>query len=291
MEHVSKKHSRLITEATGRCMDYWNAMCLAMRDVLSKDFAVYSDILLSRMRVMALRGARGTIHTDAFKGVSPNFFIPHDDHAKLRLWRFPEFRTSVVTLNGRLYIPMGYSEGGGLRMYGVEGSNPITLQTNAQKYLFPPEEVHNLQPVGRLPFVVSGMKQRRLQIARNSEPLTSFSDARDFELLSIAYAFRNAAEDPMKFPHKKTSILKGTGIAHQFWAWKFMHEYIGKPESERTHIYFRLVREAVSGSNYVGENFTAVKKGDDLLDSSNPGVFTSSEVSNFQLRIEDMVAI
>ncbi len=70
-----------------------------------------------------------------------------------------------------------------------------------------------------------------------------------------------------------------------------MHEYIGKPESERTHIYFRLVREAVSGSNYVGENFTAVKKGDDLLDSSNPGVFTSSEVSNFQLRIEDMVAI
>jgi hypothetical protein len=49
MEHVSKKHSRLITEATGRCMDYWNAMCLAMRGVLSKDFAVYSDILLSRM--------------------------------------------------------------------------------------------------------------------------------------------------------------------------------------------------------------------------------------------------
>ncbi len=98
-------------------MDYWNAMCLAMRDVLSKNFAVYSDILLSRMRVMALRGARGGgIHTDVFKGVTPNFFIPHGDHAKLRLWHFPEFRTSVVTLNGRLYIPMGYSEGGGLRM-------------------------------------------------------------------------------------------------------------------------------------------------------------------------------
>jgi hypothetical protein len=43
-------------------------------------------------------------------------------------------------------------------MYGVEGSdslkpNPITLQTDAQKYLFPPEEVHNLQPVGRLPLI------------------------------------------------------------------------------------------------------------------------------------------
>jgi hypothetical protein len=76
---------------------------------------------------------------------------------------------------------------------------------------------------------------------------------------SIAYAFGKAAEDPMMFPSKRTSTLKGTGIAHKFWAWKFMHKYSGKPEAERTHVYFRLVREALSGSNYVGDNLTDVK--------------------------------
>jgi hypothetical protein len=167
MEHVSKKFSRTITEETGRCMDYWNAVCVAMRHVLLKNWAGYSDILLGRMRVMALRGARGRRHTDAFKGVTPNFFIPHNDKAKLRLWHFPEFRSSVVALNGSLYIPMGFSEGGGLRMYGVQCQellkpNSITAKTDASKFLFSPAEVENLQPVGRLPFVVAGMKQKKL---------------------------------------------------------------------------------------------------------------------------------
>jgi hypothetical protein len=137
--------------------------------------------------------------------------------------------------------------------------------------------------------VVAGIKQNQLQIATKLEDLERYRCAGDFELCSIAYAFRKAADCPMKFPHHRTSTLQGTGISHEFWAWKFMHEYIGKPEAERTHVYFRLVHEALTGSNYVGDNFTEVKKGDSLLDSLNPGVFTSSAVPNFQLKISDMV--
>ncbi len=62
---------------------------------------------------------------------------------------------------------MGFSEGGGLRMYGVQCQellkpNSITAKTDASKFLFSPAEVENLQPVGRLPFVVAGMKQKKL---------------------------------------------------------------------------------------------------------------------------------
>jgi hypothetical protein len=50
-------------------------------------------------------------------------------------------------------------------------------------------------------------------------------------------------------------------------SWKLIHEYEGEPEAERTHVYFRLVMEALSGSNYVGggDNFTEAKG-----DSCNP---------------------
>jgi hypothetical protein len=34
---------------------------------------------------------------------------------------------------------------------------------------------------------------------------------------------------------------------------------------------------------------TVRSDGDSLLDSCNPGVFTSSELSNFQIKIEEMV--
>jgi hypothetical protein len=64
---------------------------------------------LATMRVFAIVGARTVCHTDAFGGDTLNYFLPHGSGCKLKIYKFPEFRSSFILYKGYPFIPLSYS--------------------------------------------------------------------------------------------------------------------------------------------------------------------------------------
>jgi hypothetical protein len=65
---------------------------------------------LETIRVAAICGAMTKSHTDTFSGLISNCIQFHRTGAGLKVYKFPDFRSSVVQLQGHPYIPMSYSE-------------------------------------------------------------------------------------------------------------------------------------------------------------------------------------
>jgi hypothetical protein len=221
---------------------------------------------LETMRICPIAGARTLCHTDADRGNTKNYMLCQGDGCGLRVYNFPEFHCCVVTLNGIPYIPIGYSERNqSLRMYR---SNPND-QRKAQKLEFKgmSKYLTELHPVGRLPFVVVGIKGGLLQIDDSpSVPYQTdtISTPRDYPLVDFraALAMANLPENAMARPFHDSRLV---GKPHEwvdFEAWKFRHEFEGwNPNCPRTHVFFRLLRQLPTAENYIGkgkQNFVAI---------------------------------
>jgi hypothetical protein len=100
-------------------------------------------------------GARTKLHIDNFNGPYKSYVMFHTNHPNscyLKYFLFPKFRTSIVILKGRHFIPVGYSERNGIILIGLKNDS-----TDAQKCEVPVEAMDLLEPFGNPPYAVIGI--------------------------------------------------------------------------------------------------------------------------------------
>jgi hypothetical protein len=246
---------RLTSILSEKHMDY-------IREV-SDSIRLYDPTLqpktLGTIRVVAICGAMTKSHTDAFGGLTSNYVQFHGTGAGLKVYKFPQFRCSVVLFQGRPYIPMSFSERSGLKMYGVKDdidSTPpfVDRKKKATKYQFTASTIDSLQPYGTLKYVVAGIKQGKLQIVDANEGQRVYLTCKNLSRISIMDAFEmsshvdNLTTQVLSRKHYK---IKGKqGQWNKFEAWKYRHELLGDCWVRRTHAYFRLIRGPIKGADY-----------------------------------------
>jgi hypothetical protein len=270
-----------------------------------------SRSFLKYLRVSGLAGASTLMHTDSYRGYTHNYVMFHDVGCHLRIHLFPKFRTSVVVLFGRLYIPVSYSTIYGIRVYGLPlsaGCDEFNEDTHVTKLLIPAEALSYFQPYGDLPYAVVGTKKEngknRLQIDDAPEGWEKHGSKwhgskghgskrqndrvcktpKDLSLVSLNDAFQKAAKCRQDFPYRRTHEMSKTNLWHQFTAWQFAHEVRQGTNTlaRRTHAYTRLIREVPTGANYNYKqgnpmNFVKVTM-EDLKEESNQGSYLGTNI-------------
>jgi hypothetical protein len=211
---------------------------------------------LGTLRVSAIVGAHTLCHTDSFRGRTDNYLLCHGTGCKLRVYNFPHFHCCVVSLKGHLFIPMGYSERKqSLRMYGIDPTDSSKAAKfeflNVDKYL------RDLHPIGRLPFVVVGIKQGLLQI--DNSPVcfattSTIASPSSYQSISFRTAIDVARNPVNAFPPSRKTYYD-TGAMDKwtsFPAWMLRHEFIGNnPMCRRTQVFFRCLRQLPTSENYI----------------------------------------
>jgi hypothetical protein len=267
---LSEKHSSYVEE---------------VGDSMATLYPYLTQETLETIRVASIKGARTRCHTDSFGGLTENYVTFHGTGAGLVVHRFPSFRTSVVLLRGRPYIPMAYSERTGLKMYSLHASN-------AEKFLFPADAVDELQPFGNIPYVVAGIKKGKLQVVATNEGPKRYESCADFQQISVKEAYKlaslakNLVTKNRKGKHSSYKIQGKMGKWSKFEAWRYRHEFYGDPFVCRTHVYFRLVRTPISGSNYVKspKNFTEVS-----YEQLEKGLFNGNVIPPYMYHLNECV--
>jgi hypothetical protein len=102
-------------------------------------------------------------------------------------FQFPKFRSSIVILKGRHFIPVGYSGRSGIRLIGLQEDSSA-----APKYEVPVEALAMLEPFGNLPYAVIGMKGKLLQVCP-TDSYQVFSKPLCFPTKSFQEALQDAA--------------------------------------------------------------------------------------------------
>jgi hypothetical protein len=224
--------------------------------VCSKAIPLRHRYSLSTLRVSAIVGAQTLYHTDSFCGRTDNYLLCHGTGCKLRVYNFPHFHCCVVSLKGHLFIPMGYSERNqSLRMYSIDPSDDSKVMKF--EFLYVDKFLCNLHPVGRLPFVVVGIKDGALPIDNSPHPFPSIGTiARpsDYQSISLKMAIQ-IARKPINVFTTSHKTYYDTGEMDKwtsFPAWMLRHEFVGNnPMCPRTQVFFRLLRQLPTGSNYI----------------------------------------
>jgi hypothetical protein len=106
--------------------------------------------------ICAIRGARTKLHIGNFSRPCKSHVMFHTNDPNscyLKYFLFPKFRSSIVILKDRHFIPVGYSERNGIRLIGLKKDS-----TDAQKYEVPVEAMDLLEHFGNLPYAVIGIK-------------------------------------------------------------------------------------------------------------------------------------
>jgi hypothetical protein len=220
---------------------------------------------LSTLRVSFICGARTRLHTDAFGGPTDNYFLPHGVGCQLRVHRFPAFRSSVVLYRGKPFIPLAY--GGAKDELHMIGGSP-SCSTQAAKYEFKGFNGNftELRPFGNLDVVVIGVKSGKLQVCPYLSEVDwgkTIAGPHELPLITLEQALERAEA------HKSSVRLEPVilGKAHtwsSFTGWRYAHEYVGsEPMCERTHVFFRVVRQRLPSRNFVRRrkrNFVTVRR-------------------------------
>jgi hypothetical protein len=150
---------------------------------------------------------------------------------------------------------MGYSEHKqSLRMYGIDPSD--SSRATKFEFLNVDKFLRDLHPIGRLPFIVVGIKQGHLQIDNSPDCFAATSTiASPSTYQSIAFrAAINVAVEPINAVPPSRKTYYDTGAMNKwtsFPAWKLRHEFIGdNPMCPRTQLFFRILRQNPTSSNY-----------------------------------------
>ena len=194
------------------------------------------------MRVNLVAGAKTSPHTDTMRGATPNFFMveePSDDGTTpfcLQVRLFPNFKTSVVLLDGQLHIPHKQKRSH-LIMIGLKNNNP-------HYYVFPTKTIDSLQPVGDIRgLIVVGVKEEKIQVM--SDEYQVYSTTKSMPLMPIDEVFELAKRNPTVLPRKLFAHYDKPGVWHKFWGWKNSHCLLPGTDyrMRRIHTFYRPVRE------------------------------------------------
>lgn len=227
------------------------------------------------IRINPIRGAMTTPHTDNMRGPTVNLVNFHSEtsdtvNARMMVKTWPEFRTSVVSLGGDLYIPFTHTEvEDELVLIGPGKSTESHLPQDcwgrkingtergwATFFKFPAKVLGCLKPFGHLNFAVLGTCQGKLQTIPFLNPLdsagVSFASPKAATKISLDDAIQYASANrhpPECCNMKALEIGNKANMWHQFYGWRFMHWFEGDPMVPRTHVFFRFVRENNSGGS------------------------------------------
>ena len=142
-----------------------------------------------------------------------------DSGFMLRIRLFPNFRCSVVKLNGKLFIPMFYDVKR-LVMIGLErGGNELNAP---HFFVFKAETINKIEPYGNLQNeIVVGIKCGKLQMLRTSQFV--IESPAELPLRNINELFADAAKNPAELPTKEYKYISADYKWCEFCGWKNIH--------------------------------------------------------------------
>jgi hypothetical protein len=200
-----------------------------------------SKAVLKTMRISCIDGAQTQSHTDTLRSHTHNYVLFHGADCHLKVFRWPNFHSSIVLLKGNPYIAIEYSACSGLIMYGMTRDGSMDM---AIRYLFAAEVIAEIQPFGELPFAVVGIVEGKLQTMKmpSKTAVDLIPKVSALKLVSLEEAFAMMTRVEMKRPYRAVRIGKANQWV-KFSAWKHRHEHVGNPNVPRTSVFFRDLRE------------------------------------------------
>ena len=199
------------------------------------------------MRVNLVAGAVTSAHTDTMRGATPNFFMvekPANDNTTpfcLQVRMFPNFKTSIVKLDGKLFIPHKQKRSH-LILIGLKDDKP-------HYYVYPTNYIERLEPYGALSgAIVVGIKNGKLQTM--SDQCKVHQTTREMELITFQEAVDIATKHPEDKPKKLFRYLSKPEVWHHFVGWKNSHQLLPGCDHRlrRIHVFYRPVREETAAA-------------------------------------------
>lgn len=200
------------------------------------------------MRVNMVLGAMSGPHTDTMRGATPNFMMvesPRDDGKylpfTLAVRLFPNFKTSVVLLDGKTFIPHKLKRSH-LILIGLENNKP-------HYYVYPAHTIERLEPYGDLDgCIVVGIKKNKLQVM--SDEYKIYQSTSEMPLLSVDEILAIAKEHKATKPYRMFMYLSEPLKWHKFFGWKHAHHLLKGCDHRvrRLHVFYRPVREETSAA-------------------------------------------
>jgi len=199
------------------------------------------------MRANLVAGARTNAHADTMRGATPNFFMvekpANDDKISfcLLVRMFPNFKTSIVLLDGELFIPHKQKRSH-LMLTGLKNDNPHC-------FVHPTKHMEKLEPCGDLKgFIVVGTKGKKMQVVSDEHVVHPTTETMD----SIGYgtAIELATQHPATKPFQMNKCCDKPDVWHTFAGWK--HSHMMAPNCDhrlrRIHVFHRPAREETSAT-------------------------------------------
>jgi hypothetical protein len=199
------------------------------------------------MRVNLVAGAKTSPHTDTMRGATPNFFAVEKGEEDgttpfcLQVRKFPNFKTSVVLLDGNMFIPHKQKRSH-LILIGLKEDKP-------HYYVYPTETIEKLEAYGDIKsYIVVGIKEEKLQVMPDEYAV--YNSTQSMPLISINDIFQIAKENPATKPKRLFSYLSEPGRWHCFYGWKHSHNILNGCDyrKRRIHVFYRPVREETSSA-------------------------------------------
>ena len=237
---------------------HWGSdMCLFSRKHINFLNAIHSSIKMKfpelrkltndYMRVNLVAGARTNAHTDTMRGATPNFFMvekPANDNKIpfcLLVRMFPNFKTSMVLLDGELFIPHKQKRSH-LTLIGLKNNNP-------HYFVYPTKYIEKLEPYGDLKgVIVVGIKGKKLQVM--SDEYMVYPTTETMDLISYGTAIELATQHPAQKPFQMNKCYDKPDVWHKFVGWKHSHMIVPSCDHRlrRIHVFYRPVREETSAA-------------------------------------------
>ena len=237
---------------------HWGStMCLFSRKHISFLNAIHASIKMKfpelckltndYMRVNLVAGARTNAHTDTMRGATPNFFMvekpANDDKIPfcLLVRMFPNFKTSIVLLDGELFIPHKQKRSH-LILIGMKNGNP-------HYFVYPTKYIEQLEPYGDLKgIIVVGIKGKKLQVM--SDEYKIYPTTETMNLISYGEAVELATQHTARKPFQMNKYYDKPDVWHKFVGWKHSHMLVHNCDHRlrRIHVFYRPVREETSSA-------------------------------------------
>ena len=213
-----------------------------INDSIHKSYPKFKASTSDFLRVNLVVGAKTGEHTDTMRGATPNFMLIEDGTTFcLRIRQFPNFRDSVVTYKGALYIPHMHSPNE-LVMIGEKNGRP-------HYFIFPPTTIDKVEPYGNLGgYIVVGIVKRNLQVLPWAYSVHRTTAT--LSLKSLNEAFADAAANPATYPKKLFTYATGGSKWHMMYGWRNSHRWVPGSQHlcKRIHVFYRPIREETSSA-------------------------------------------
>ena len=238
--HASQGRGEAVTGRKNPVLDEWSKEVIGLIETeLRKTWRV-RDSLFPFMRVSFIKGAKTVAHVDQIRGITDTHtLITRKIGAfELCVHLFPSFKCSVVSYEGREYIPMEYNEDIGLFMIGKDPTNDL----RGRVHKFCAKVVYKLEPCGKLNVACVGIVGgliRVLSLTSQPEMVHSPKDLPKVRFRDLV-ATCNRVETK---PRIQWMFINKELQWYSFPSWRYRHFVRGDPRTERISVFFRVMRE------------------------------------------------